>query len=302
MLPLSEIRKENVKLRLDSAYFGKEAMRLDSLVRSFRDGFVELGDTVKTFRKGIFDIKSDSYTETGIPFVRISNLRDGIINEAGIAYISEEAHAAELKTAVRRGDLAISKTAYPAASYVQLKEANVSQDVIAYRMSHEWKNRLRAGFLAAYLNSTAGIALMQRQFQGNVQLHLSLDDGRKIPIPLICGRIQETVEASFVEAFDEINRSAKNLAEAEQSLMEEIGLAKWTPAEPLTYHRRSKDVFAAGRLDSAFFAPRVQQLIREANCSRADDWQRGSATKAILQTRPRKAVSVHRNQRCCSRR
>jgi hypothetical protein len=227
-------------MRVDSLYFGKEVMRTDALVRGFRTGFVELGETAKSFRKGIFDIKADSYTDSGVPFIRISNLRSGIVNDAAIAHISDEAHTAELKTEVRRGDLVMSKTAYPSAAYVQLTKANVSQDVIAYRISGAWKKRLRPGFLAAYFNSAVGITLMQRQFQGNVQLHLSLDDGRKIPIPLIGQELQEVIESALLDALGEVRTSGEMLDEGTRSLLKELGLASWKPEEPLTYLRTSK--------------------------------------------------------------
>ena len=103
-------------------------MQVEAKVRAFKGGFVELGETARTLRKGIFDIKADSYTEAGIPFIRISNLRDGIVDDSNIAYISESTHKSEVKTEVTRGDLVLSKTAYPSASYVQLKTANVSQE------------------------------------------------------------------------------------------------------------------------------------------------------------------------------
>jgi len=261
VLSLSDVRKGNAKLRIDSAYFGKDVMRLDALVRGFRTGFVELGETARIFRKGIFDIKANSYTEKGVPFIRISNLRDGNISEASIAYISADAHACEAKTEVRRGDLAISKTAYPAVSYVQVVKANVSQDIIAYKMKAEWRKTLRSGFLAAYLNSPVGIALMQRQFQGNVQLHLSLDDGRKVPVPLMSEKLQEFVENDSLRAFDQIRASAGKLVEAEQMLLEELNLANWNPPHPLAYSHNNRDAFAAGRLDAEYFAPRVASLL-----------------------------------------
>lgn len=272
VLSLSEVRRDNEKLRVDSAYFGKAAMRLESEVRSFKTGFVELGDTARTFRKGIFDIKADSYTEEGVPFIRISNLRNGIIDESSIAYISEDAHKTESKTEVTRGDLALSKTAYPSASYVQLQKANVSQDVIAYRMSPDWKKRLRSGFLAAYLNSTAGNALMQRQFQGNVQLHLSLDDARKIPVPLMSDEFQGAVETAFLKAFEEMNVSDKKLHQAEQTLLAELGLADWAPPEPLTYQRSAKDVTDASRFDAEHFREKYLAARKVLDKSGAIEW------------------------------
>jgi len=44
-------------------------------------------------------------------------------------------------------------------------------------------------------------------------------------------------------------------------LLAALGLADWTPPEPLSYTAHASDAFAAGRLDARFFAPRIQALL-----------------------------------------
>lgn len=51
------------------------------------------------------------------------------------------------------------------------------------------------------------------------------------------------------------------MSSAENNLLHALGLNTWTPPEALNYVRSSSDAFAAGRLDSQFFAPRVEQLL-----------------------------------------
>ena len=79
---------------------------------------MKLGEITSVLRKGIFDIKADTYAEPGegVPFIRIADLRNGIIDENSTARITEEAHLKEIATALAFEDLAISKTAYPAAA------------------------------------------------------------------------------------------------------------------------------------------------------------------------------------------
>lgn len=52
------------------------------------------------------------------------------------------------------------------------------------------------------------------------------------------------------------------LSDAEQTLLRALGLENWQPPEPLTYIRCARDVFSAGRIDSDYFAPRVEDLLR----------------------------------------
>ena len=180
ILPVTEVIAENTKIRIDSGYFSKEAIAAESLVESLPHH--PFSDITSVFRKGIFDIKADTYVAAneGIPFVRIGDLKGGLIQKDSTAWISDDAHRLEAKTALKRGDLVISKTAYPAASMVNLKECNVSQDTIAVRLNPFGRAQFKSGFIAAFLNTKQGYSLMARRFQGNVQQHLSLEDGKAI--------------------------------------------------------------------------------------------------------------------------
>lgn len=167
---------DNEKFRVDDGYFAKLPVLTQRSVEALPH--LRLGTACSVFRKGIFDIKASSYAESGVPFVRIGDLHDGLIDTKDLAFITHTAHEAESKTALFYGDMVLSKTAYAAASFVNLPECNVSQDTIAVRLSAGGRKQLKSGYIIAYLNSRYGLALMNRQFQGNVQLHLSLPDGR----------------------------------------------------------------------------------------------------------------------------
>jgi hypothetical protein len=246
---------------LDAAFYAKAIMQLEKTVRDMPGGVVELGETAATLRKGIFDIKADSYTHQGVPLIRISNLRDGLIDDQQIARISPEVHAREKKTQVSFGDLALSKTAYPASSFVQLASANVSQDVIAYKLDESWAPRLNTPFLVSYLNSRAGKALLWRQFQGNVQLHLSLDDAGRVPVPLLRNDLQNAVRTLFQIAMDEGERAKEQMRKAEDALEEHLGLKDWRPEQPLSYIRTANEVLQAGRIDAAYFNPDKSRIL-----------------------------------------
>jgi len=155
-LYLSEVRRENQKLRLDSGYFAKPMLATNAVVRSYPSGHDELGALFSRFVKGIFDINADSYTDNGVPFLRILNLRQGMIDESNLALIPETVHQDEIKTELRRGDIVLSKTAYPAASLVTLKRCNTSQDTIATTLSTYGASNYRSEAVVAYLNSGIG--------------------------------------------------------------------------------------------------------------------------------------------------
>lgn len=260
---LSEVRSASDKLRIDSAYFAKAMLEADQTIRDFPSGYDDLGALFDRFAKGIFDINADTYVEEGIPFLRIQNLKDGLIDERGMVFIPEQAHSTEKKTELRSGDIVLSKTAYPAASLVTLDRCNTSQDTIATRLSVYGSDRYRAPAVVAYLNSNVGQALLWRQFQGNVQLHLSLEDGRKIPIPKFSKGLQAKISECFEGAVSAKEAAKRSIDEAEQALLQSFGLETWTPPDVLTYVRSSSEIFAAGRYDAEYYHPAKAQALVE---------------------------------------
>lgn len=260
-MSLSDIRKLSEKLRIDSKYFSKSAVAARHLIETKPNDHLE--DITAVMRKGIFDIKSDTYTDpgNGVPFIRISDLKHGMIKEGTTAWISEDAHKAEFKTVLKRGDIAISKTAYPAVALVTLDECNVSQDLIATRISNEGSRAFTSEYIVSFLSSSIGMALMEAEFQGNVQEHLGLSDARRLLVPRLEYRFQERIGDLYQLAHRKLVASSGFIETAENVLVGSLGLSRAPLTEPLTYHQSSSVVAEAARLDAEFFAPRIRGLI-----------------------------------------
>ncbi|MGQ7262913.1 hypothetical protein [Vreelandella sp. V005] len=260
VISLSNVEHDNGKTRIDSGYFSKIAIVAERRIEALPNR--KLGEISSTFRKGIFDIKADTYVEphSGVQFLRIGDLRNGLIRKTSTAWIDRLAHETERKTALKYGDLVLSKTAYPAAAFVNIAECNTSQDTIAVRLNAEGKKNFRTGFISSFLNTRHGYALMERRFQGNVQQHLSLEDGKAIRIPLFSIALQERVHALVVDADRKGNDVAFFQQKAEETLFAALGLENWTPQEPLSYTACASDSLAAGRWDAQYFRPLFDEV------------------------------------------
>lgn len=265
-MPLSSVKEDNQKIRLDSGYFDKQALHAVGLLEG--QTTESLGAITSTLRKGIFDIKADTYVEEGegVPFVRIGDMKGGLIEASSTAWISSEAHTKEMKTALLFGDICLSKTAYAAASFINLAECNVSQDVVAVKLSKDGAQRFKGGFVTSYLNGKIGLPIMSRYFQGNVQQHLSLEDAKKIELPCLSDALQNRVHNCVVNANVRRKEALERVGQAETALLKALGLANWTPPEPLSYVASSADAFASSRLDAQYFMPakaEVQEALRK---------------------------------------
>jgi type I restriction enzyme, S subunit len=84
---------------------------------------------------------------------------------------------------------------------------------------------------------------------------------RELPIFVGSDRLEEAVASAITHAYRHADKAAEWQLKAEITLLTSLGLADWTPPEPLSYIARASDAFAAGRVDSRFFAPRIQALL-----------------------------------------
>lgn len=245
-------------LRADAEFYQPKYSSNRTLINRLK--CVTLGRVSSVFRKGIFDIKSSTYSDSGIPFVRISNLKNGLIDDTDIVYIPEEVHRKECKTALTKGDIILSKTAYPAASVVSIQECNVSQDIIAIKLSDYWKNELKTGYIVAFLNCRFGLLLLEQWFQGNIQMHLALPDAKRVPIPILSKGFQILIENLWWKAADLYSESKLLYFKAEQLLLSELGLQNWKPARALTFVRSYSQAAKAGRMDAEHYHPKYDEL------------------------------------------
>lgn len=260
---LSQVRISNEKLRIDSGYFSKPVLKSELLIRAYANGFDDLGLLFSRFVKGIFEINSDAYVEQGIPFLRILNLRNSTISEGNLAYIPDVLHQSEKKTELLRGDVVLSKTAYPAASLVTLDKCNTSQDTIATTFSDYGKQNYLPEAVVAYLNCAYGARLLWRQFQGNVQLHLGLEDGRKVPIPRMSISLQKTIKKAFDLAIGAQLEANNAYGLAEALLLEALGLANFLPSvEKASVKSFSESFGKTGRLDAEHYQPKYEALYQ----------------------------------------
>ncbi|TCP63456.1 hypothetical protein EV663_101726 [Rhodovulum bhavnagarense] len=67
----------------------------------------------------------------------------------------------------------------------------------------------------------------------------------------LCNRVASLINSAYRRA-DEAGRQIES---AEDCLLKALGLADWTPPEPLSFTAHASDAFAAGRWDAQYFRP-----------------------------------------------
>lgn len=245
------------KARLDAEFYRRRYVENEQRLARLA-GTVPLGNLVTVFRKGIFDINAEEYVDEGIPFVRIGDLKDWVIDETNLAYISPTRHRIEAKTALKQGDIILSKTARPAASIVQLEECNVSQDTIAVKTGRSFEYNI---YLVAFLNTSVGRLQLERLFQGNIQAHLSLQEARTVLVPQPPDELVEDVAALFGQSQTKKREARQLYHEAESALETALGLHSLSLSQAKTYTASFQEFARSGRLDAGFYQPKYRSLL-----------------------------------------
>lgn len=258
---LSYALANNDVFRIDSNYFQKKYLEEEKTLR--RKGgkrLHELGADVKSF--GAYSLNNEvEYLDTGVPFIRGVNMKNGRINFADMIYISENAHALLWKSEVREGMVLLSMSGtigeVAIATHSWTYPINSNQDIAKI----ETKGAINPFVLYAYLISRYGQNYLQREARGSVQQHVFLSQIEQIEVPRFDGAfesaLQRVVEQSELCHLD----ANRKIYSAEQALLHALRLDAWSPPEALSYVRASSEAFAAGRLDSQYFAPRVSELM-----------------------------------------
>lgn len=244
--------------RLDAEAYLPIYLNLETIIG--KKSYTTFEKECSIFTKGIFDIKADCYLEKGgVPFIRISDLGDILLKEEQIVNIPDEENNKNKKTFLERGDLILSKTACPAACFIDIDCCNVSQDAIAIKLKKD--SSIKSHFLSVFLNTKYGFLQMQRWFTGNVQMHLNLSDSKKIRLPIMGGAFQGLIEKIIEDAIQTKKKTRKIYNDAEQILLSELSLLNWQPKHCLSFVKNYSDADKAGRIDAEYFQPKYDEII-----------------------------------------
>jgi type I restriction enzyme, S subunit len=259
-LDISELKLSHLLegVRFDAEVYSRDYLLIDNLLS--KKSTVPLIELSSSFSKGIFDIKADCYLEEGgVPFVRISNLKNALIDSNNLVYIPEDENTKNKKTALKRGDIVLSKTATASASYVDIQRCNVSQDTIAFR--YEKTDLISSEALVVFLNSKYGLKQMQRWFTGNIQMHLNLPDAKKIKVPVLPKNLNDKITDSFLSYIELKRQSALKYIEAEQILLKEINLDEYKGTDEVISIRNFSEALTDNRFDAEYWQPDFDVIL-----------------------------------------
>jgi restriction endonuclease S subunit len=139
---------------------------------------------------------AELYTDSGIKFLRILNVKPNEFDFGELKFIKREVHEGELRRSqLAVGDVLMTITGRVGNAAVVTEDilpANINQHIVRLRVT---QGDILPEYLAAFLNCSVGLALSNRGVTGGTRIALDYEAVGAIPIPIPPLSLQETIAA-----------------------------------------------------------------------------------------------------------
>ena len=203
--------------RIDADYFQPKYDEIVNAIKNYKgqDNWDTLENLV-TLKKCV-EVGSKEYLETGIPFVRVSNLSPFEITQE--KYISEELYTELTQHQPKRGEILLSKDATPGIAYY-LREVPEKMIPASGILRLKGKtDKIGNEYLTLVLNSILTQEQINRDVGGSVILHWRPDQVAGTIVPILHQDKQAEIEQKVLESFN-LRKRAKSLLEHAKGAVE----------------------------------------------------------------------------------
>ena len=258
----SYVKTQTDILRLDSFYYSKEFLSDEIIIsKTTNKTLKELNASLLSF--GAYSLNNFvEYKDSGIPFVRGLNMKNGVLDFSDTIYIDANAHKLLWKSEVKPNTILLSMSGTIGEVAIAVQEyqypMNSNQDIAKIRLKRE---SIRPCYLYAFLRSKYGQNFLKREARGSVQQHVFLSQIETIRIPLLPDSFQLQIEQLVKSAHSNLYQSKALYSDAENMLLSEIGLQDWQPNNnPVNIKPLKESFLATGRLDAEHYQVKYDEL------------------------------------------
>ena len=257
IVKLSEL--EGAK-RIDAEYYKPEYLKVKQ--KLLQTNFVYFKDLVKEIIhpkeiKREYEEEKQDYL-----FLLAQNVRPLMLDLSEKKYISEEKAKQMPKNLLRKGDILFIRTGAVGDSTVYTGEP---PKVIASAHILIAKPNFTVSpyYLAVFFNTSLGKNLIIRGTYGALQPEIAPNYIKNLPVPIFSKDLIIKIEKSFLKSQVLLQESQNLYSQAENLLLEELGLKDFKPKYKKTYNAKLSDAFSAHRIDAEYFQPAYEEIIEK---------------------------------------
>ena len=265
MITYSIIQKSQIKSvhRIDAEYFQPKYLELEKKIYS-TNSYRLWGNIEGRFITGPFgsEFGVENYTsETQYRYVRGKDVKEFFLLDDDNVYIPEKDYERLKKYSLKGSDILVSVVG--TLGNAAIVDSAIVPAIFSCKSTVFRTDSISPYYFIAYLNSKYGSRLLERSVRGAVQTGLNIGDLKSLPVFIPPQREQESIASSILNAKQEYYSSKSLYSQAEDLLLEELGLKDFKPQEELSYIVNLSDVKSAHRSDAEYFQPKYERLIKK---------------------------------------
>ncbi|MFA4880012.1 MAG: restriction endonuclease subunit S [Candidatus Doudnabacteria bacterium] len=263
MITYSIIQKSQLECahRLDAEFFQPEYLELEKrLTKTNR--YKKWGDIEGEFITGPFgsEFKVENYVTDGkFRYVRGKDVKSFFLMDDDNVYIPQEDFNRLKKFYLEKGDILVSVVGTLGNSAIV--DTSTLPAIFSCKSTVFRSKKINPYYFIAYLNSRYGRGFLERNARGAVQTGLNIDDLRLLPLFIPPDEKQEMISSIIIEVKKGLDHSKLYYSQAENLLLEELGLKNFKPQEDLAWVVNLSEVQKAKRIDAEFFQPKYEEII-----------------------------------------
>ena len=255
VIKYSEVLKHTLSNRFDSEFFKKKYLKDDKSIA--KNGFNKLVKITNKINVGFVGAMVKHYRNEGITILQTKNIDSFFITDSDTIKITSQFHNELKKSKIHKKNILIARSgSFGKASIYLDDEVINSSDIIIVEANEQLINPY---FLVSFLNSKFGINQMIRFASGGLQGHVNLTILEELEVPKINDNFQLKIEYLLELAYSQKQQAKQKYNQAENLLLEGIGLQNFTSSkEPINIKSLKNSFATSGRLDAEYYQPKYE--------------------------------------------
>ena len=225
--------------RIDAEYFQPQYDEIIEAVKSAKN-YARLDDDLVSIKKCV-EPGSEAYQDSGVPFVRVSNLSKFGINDDNQQFISESLYESLKIHQPKKGEILLSKDATPGiAYYLSDVPGKMIPSSGILRLTVKDGAKIIPEYLTLVLNSVIVQKQIERDVGGSVINHWLVDQVKNTIVPILDDSVQKEISGKIAESFLKREQSRSLLEIAKNGVeiaieKSEADALKWINQEIKSY-------------------------------------------------------------------
>jgi restriction endonuclease S subunit len=256
MITYSVIQKSQLEgaLRLDAEYYQPEYLELTANLNNL--GAVPIRDIAINPKRKFKPQKGKVFQYIEISEVDLST------GEYDKREILGEDAPDRAQWVVKQNDVIVS-TVRPIRNAVSLIRENIDNLVCSSGFAVLRPEKIEPEYLFIYLKSRQIVKLLDRKTTATMYPAISIDDLLNTKIYLGDEKFREEIKNKVIEAQKQLKDSKSLYSQAENLLLEELGLKDFEIEDELFYIVNLSEIKSAHRADAEYFQPKYEKLVEK---------------------------------------